>query len=71
MRNDLIFPLLLRNILDVLTQFTTGGSNDADIATPINGPFIPCSNANATPDPDVKAQATPIHNERAFPLEIK
>lgn len=50
------------------TQFTTGGSSDADIATPISGPTEPCSRATATPVPDVNAHRTPIHSERAFPL---
>lgn len=45
-----------------------GGSNDADIATPINGPALPCKSANATPVPDGKAQSIPIHNDLACPL---
>lgn len=53
---------------EVLTQFTTGGKSDAEIATPIIGPAAPSSRASATPVPDVNAQAIPIHNERAFPL---
>lgn len=52
-----------------LTQFTTGGNKDAEIATPISGPAAPSSKATATPEPDVNAHATPIHNERAFPLQ--
>lgn len=55
--------------LKILTQLTTGGNNEADIATPINGPDAPKSSANATPEPEVSAHATPIHNERAFPLQ--
>lgn len=39
----------------ILTQLTTGGRRDAEIATPINGPAAPSSNANATPVPDVNA----------------
>lgn len=56
------------NVDKILTQFTTGGNNDADIATPIKGPDAPSSSANATPEPDVSAHATPIHSERALPL---
>lgn len=55
----------------MLTQLTTGGKSDAEIATPIIGPAAPSSRANATPVPDVSAQATPIHRERALPLEIE
>lgn len=50
---------------------TTGGNRDADIATPINGPAAPSSNASATPVPDVNAHAIPIHKERAFPLKYR
>lgn len=39
----------------ILTQLTTGGSRDAEMATPINGPAAPNSSATATPDPDVNA----------------
>lgn len=39
----------------LLTQLTTGGKSDAEIATPINGPAAPSNNANATPVPDVNA----------------
>lgn len=39
------------------------------MAIPMSGPAMPCSNANATPVPDVKAQRTPIHNDRTFPLK--
>lgn len=39
----------------ILTQLTTGGKRDAEIATPINGPAAPSNNANATPVPDVSA----------------
>lgn len=53
----------------ILTQFTTGGNNDAEIATPINGPAAPKSNATATPEPEVRAHGSAIHNERAFPLK--
>lgn len=52
----------------ILTQLTMGGNRDAEMATPINGPAEPCSNARATPEPDVSAQATAIHSDRAFPL---
>lgn len=55
----------------ILTQFTTGGSKEAEIAIPISGPALPWSRANATPVPDVKAQRTPIHRDRTFPLNIK
>lgn len=46
-----------------LTQLTTGGSNEADMATPINGPLLPCSKATATPVPDGRAQRTPIQSD--------
>lgn len=59
-------PLLL---VYTLTQFTTGGSSDAEMATPMSGPTAPCRSATATPVPDVKAHRTPIHNDRAFPLK--
>jgi hypothetical protein len=52
----------------ILTQLTTGGRREAEIATPINGPALPWSKATATPEPDVKAHKTPIHRDRAFPL---
>lgn len=52
----------------LLTQFTTGGNNEAEIATPISGPAEPCNNATATPVPEVKAHKTPIHKERTLPL---
>lgn len=54
----------------MLTQLTTGGKSDAEIATPIIGPAAPRSKANATPVPDVSAQAIPIHSERALPLIV-
>lgn len=60
-----------RNVIRRLTQLTTGGNRDADIATPINGPADPSSNASATPVPDVNAHAIPIHKERAFPLKYR
>jgi len=47
----------------VLTQLTTGGNNEADIATPIKGPLLPCSRATATPVPDGRAQRTPIQSD--------
>lgn len=53
----------------ILTQLTTGGSSEAEIATPISGPADPWSNATATPLPDVSAQRIPIHSDRAFPLD--
>jgi len=40
------------------------------MATPINGPAEPWSNATATPVPDVRAQSTPIHKARTLPLQI-
>lgn len=43
------------HIAMLLTQLTTGGKRDAEIATPINGPAAPSNNANATPVPDVNA----------------
>lgn len=52
-----------RYIILKLTQLTTGGNNEADIATPINGPLLPCSKAIATPVPDGSAQRTPIHSD--------
>lgn len=52
----------------ILTQLTTGGKSEADIATPINGPTAPCSKATATPVPEVNAHKTPIHSDLAFPL---
>lgn len=54
-----------------LTQFTMGGSSDAEIATPISGPAAPCSKATATPVPDVSAQKILIHKERELPLQEK
>lgn len=48
----------------ILTQLTTGGKRDAEIATPINGPDAPSNNANATPEPDVNAlskRKTSVH----------
>jgi len=48
---------------DFLTQLTTGGNNEADMATPINGPLLPCSRATATPVPDGRAQRTPIQSD--------
>lgn len=62
------FQLGIGTVNKVLTQFTTGGKSDAEIATPIIGPAAPSSSASATPVPDVNAQAIPIHSERAFPL---
>lgn len=44
-----------------LTQLTTGGRREADIATPINGPAEPCNKATATPLPEVKAHKTPTN----------
>lgn len=44
-----------------LTQLTTGGRRDAEIATPINGPAEPCNKATATPLPEVKAHKTPTN----------
>lgn len=55
----------------ILTQFTTGGNRDADMATPIRGPAEPCSKATATPVPDVRAQSTPIHKARTLPLRMR
>lgn len=52
-----------------LTQLTTGGSSDAEIAIPIRGPALPWRRAKATPVPEVRAQSTPIHNARTFPLK--
>jgi hypothetical protein len=49
---------------------TTGGSSEADMATPIKGPALPLSKANATPIPDGKAHKTPIQRDRAMPLKI-
>jgi len=46
-----------------LTQLTTGGSNEADMATPINGPLLPCNKATATPVPEGRAQRTPIQSD--------
>lgn len=46
----------------LLTQFTTGGKRDAEIATPINGPAAPSNNANATPVPDVNALCVNFEN---------
>lgn len=57
-------------MLNLLTQLTTGGKSEADIAMPIKGPALPCRRARATPVPEVKAQSTPIHNERTFPLKV-
>lgn len=63
------YKLLFRGDgVTTLTQLTTGGKSDAEIATPIIGPAAPRSRARATPVPDVRAHATPIHNERALPL---
>lgn len=53
-----------------LTQLTTGGSREAEIAMPISGPALPWSKAKATPVPDVKAHKTPIHNDLTFPLKL-
>lgn len=52
-----------------LTQFTTGGNREAEIATPIKGPAAPCNRATATPVPEVRAHITPIQRERALPLK--
>lgn len=52
-----------------LTQFTTGGNKEAEMATPIKGPAAPCNKATATPVPEVKAHITPIQRDRAFPLK--
>jgi len=49
---------------------TTGGSSEADMATPIKGPALPLSKANATPTPDGKANKTPIQRDRVVPLKI-
>jgi len=54
----------------ILTQLTAGGSSEADMATPIRGPALPWSKANATPVPDGRAHKTPIHSDREFPLKI-
>ena len=40
------------------------------MATPIKGPALPLSKANATPIPDGKAHKTPIQRDRAVPLKI-
>lgn len=53
----------------LLTQFTTGGSSDAEIATPINGPAAPWSSAIATPVPDIKAHKTATQRFRTLPLK--
>lgn len=53
----------------MLTQFTTGGNNEADMATPISGPLLPCSNATATPVPEGNAHSTPIQRDLKFPLK--
>lgn len=67
----IFFFVCVESVATMLTQLTTGGKSDADIATPIKGPAAPRSKANATPVPDVNAQATPIHSERALPLSKK
>lgn len=46
----------------LLTQLTTGGRRDAEIATPINGPAAPSNKANATPVPDVNALCVNFKN---------
>lgn len=56
--------------MQILTQLTVGGSREADMATPIRGPALPCSKANATPVPDGRAHRTPIQSDRAIPLKI-
>lgn len=53
----------------ILTQLTTGGSREADMATPIKGPAEPWSKATATPVPDVRAHKTPIQRARTLPLQ--
>lgn len=57
-------------ILIILTQFTTGGSSDAEMATPINGPADPWSSAIATPVPDIKAHNTATQRFRTLPLKM-
>jgi hypothetical protein len=41
------------------------------MATPIRGPALPCSKANATPVPDGRAHKTPIQSDLAIPLKIE
>lgn len=45
-----------------------GGNKDADMATPMRGPALPCRRAKATPVPDGKAHRTPIQRDLADPL---
>ena len=51
-----------------LTEFTAGGNNEADIATPTNEPALPPNIDNATPAPDGNAINTPTHKPRIIPL---
>lgn len=58
MKLKLKFDLLIE-----LTQLTTGGSRDAEIATPIRGPLLPWSRATATPVPEGRAHKIPIQSD--------
>lgn len=48
-----------------------GGKREADMATPIRGPALPCKSAKATPVPDGNAHKIPTHRDLAIPLKIK
>lgn len=74
LQNDLFSALWIFDLIQprgLLTQLTTGGSREADMATPISGPAEPWSKATATPVPDVNAHKTPIQRARTLPLQIE
>lgn len=55
----------------MLTEFTAGGSNDAEIATPTKEPIFSPNIAMATAAPDGRAVKIPTNNEWNSHLEKK
>lgn len=55
----------------ILTAFTAGGSNEADMATPTNEPALPPNTDKATPIPEAKAISKPGTRPRKTPLKNK
>lgn len=55
---------------ELRTEFTAGGSNDAEIATPTNEPALPPSTDSATPAPEGRAIILPTDKRVKSPLKI-
>ena len=52
----------------IITPLTTGGSKEADMATPTRDPAFPPRTERATPAPEGRAIKMPTHKERSWPL---